>query len=54
DWNGRVLSVRRDDIRGLASMSGVDESTLLERLDRWGALATVARTRPSVRVVPPS
>jgi transcriptional regulator with XRE-family HTH domain len=54
DWNGRVLSVRRDDIRGLASMSGVDEATLLDRLDRWGAIATIARSRPRARVVPPS
>ncbi len=49
DWNGRVLSVRRDDIRGLASMSGVDEATLLERLGRWGALAPVARPRVEAR-----
>lgn len=46
DWNGRILSVRRDDIRGLASISGVDEVTLLERLERWGALAPTGRPRP--------
>jgi transcriptional regulator with XRE-family HTH domain len=51
DWNGRVLSVRRDDIRGLASMSGVDEATLIERLEGWGALATVPRPRSRARLV---
>ena len=30
DWNGRVLSVRRDDIRALCSMLLVDERELLE------------------------
>src|SRR4051812_41074801 len=42
DWNGRVLSVRRDDIRALCSMLLVDERELLERLTGWGALAASA------------
>jgi transcriptional regulator with XRE-family HTH domain len=53
DWNGRVLSVRRDDVRGLASMVGVDEQTLVERLERWGAVADVTRERPPVVFVQP-
>lgn len=39
DWNGRVLSVRRDDVRALASMLRVTEGDLVSRLSRWGALA---------------
>ncbi len=38
DWNGRVLSVRRDDVRALASMLQIGEAELVARLGRWGAL----------------
>jgi transcriptional regulator with XRE-family HTH domain len=38
DWNGRVLSIRRDDVRALGSMLHLDESGLIAQLDRWGVL----------------
>jgi len=38
DWNGRVLSVRRDDVRALSSMLHQSESDLLEKLASWGAV----------------
>ena len=39
DWNGRVLSVRRDDVRALARMHDATEEELIRRLAAWGALA---------------
>ena len=39
DWNGRVLSIRKDDVRALCSMLRVQEPELMQRLDEWGALA---------------
>ena len=39
DWNGRVLSIRRDDVRALCSMMQVDESGLLGQLERGQVLA---------------
>ena len=39
DWNGRVLSIRKDDVRALCSMLQVDEAGLLEMLDRWKVLS---------------
>jgi transcriptional regulator with XRE-family HTH domain len=36
DYNGRVLSVRRDDVRALCAILHVDEAGLLQRLDLWG------------------
>ena len=38
DWNGRVLSVRRDDMRALASMLHMGENELLGKLEGWNAL----------------
>lgn len=38
DWNGRVLSVRRDDVRALSSMLHTNETDLVETLTKWGAL----------------
>jgi len=38
DWNGRVLSVRRDDVRALCSMLHMAESDLTAKLTAWGAL----------------
>jgi hypothetical protein len=38
DYNGRVLSVRRDDLRAICSLLRTDEATTLERLHHWGAL----------------
>jgi transcriptional regulator with XRE-family HTH domain len=40
DWNGRVLSVRRDDLRALCTMLGVDEGGLYQRLDAWGVVVS--------------
>jgi transcriptional regulator with XRE-family HTH domain len=37
DWNGRVLSIRRDDVRALASIMQVTETELVDRLTAWGA-----------------
>lgn len=39
DYNGRVLSVRRDDVRALCAILHVDEPGLIERLDGWGVRA---------------
>ena len=38
DWNGRMLSVRRDDVRALCSMLHTTESELVQRLQGWNAL----------------
>ena len=41
DWNGRVLSVRRDDVRALARMHHASEDELVATLQSWGALAAL-------------
>jgi len=38
DFNGRMLSVRRDDIRALCAISHSTEVELFATLDTWGAL----------------
>jgi transcriptional regulator with XRE-family HTH domain len=38
DYNGRILSVRRDDLRAICSLLRTDEPTTLEQLSQWGAL----------------
>lgn len=38
DWNGRVLSIRKDDVRALSSVLHLDEAELIHRLEGWGAL----------------
>jgi len=38
DYNGRILSVRRDDLRAVCSLLRTDEATTLEQLRKWGAL----------------
>lgn len=38
DWNGRMLSIRRDDVRALCSMLHMDETSLVEQLNAWNAL----------------
>ena len=38
DYNGRVLSVRRDDLRAICSLLRTDEATTLEQLATWGAI----------------
>ena len=42
DWNGRVLSVRRDDVRALARMHDTTEDELVAMLRAWGALTAPA------------
>ena len=44
DFNGRVLSLRRDDLRVLGSLLGLSEPKLLERLAGWGVLSAVEGT----------
>jgi transcriptional regulator with XRE-family HTH domain len=44
DWNGRVLSVRRDDVRALARMHDATEGELVTKLGEWGALAATSST----------
>jgi transcriptional regulator with XRE-family HTH domain len=41
DYNGRVLSVRRDDLRAICSLLRSDETATLEQLRAWGALIEV-------------
>ena len=43
DYNGRILSVRRDDVRALCAILHTDEPGLLERLDSWGVRIADAR-----------
>ena len=38
DWNGRVLSVRRDDVRALCSVLHIAEADFVSKLAAWGAL----------------
>jgi transcriptional regulator with XRE-family HTH domain len=38
DFNGRVLSVRRDDIRALCAIRHSTEAELFDTLTQWGAL----------------
>ena len=38
DWNGRMLSIRRDDVRALASVLHTAEGELIAKLEAWGAL----------------
>ena len=38
DYNGRVLSLRRDDLRLLSSVLQISEAELYERLGNWGVL----------------
>lgn len=38
DFNGRMLSIRRDDIRALCAILHATENELFETLEGWGAL----------------
>jgi transcriptional regulator with XRE-family HTH domain len=38
DFNGRVLSVRRDDVRALCAIVHATEAELFAMLEKWGAL----------------
>ena len=50
DFNGRVLSLRRDDLRVLGSLLGLSEPKLLERLAGWGVLSAVDGTATALDV----
>ncbi len=54
DWNGRVLSVRRDDVRALARMHDATEDELIAKLKGWGALAEPASSGTSVAAPAPA
>jgi transcriptional regulator with XRE-family HTH domain len=43
DFNGRVLSIRRDDVRALCALLDSDEGALFDQLRAWGALAADPR-----------
>ena len=47
DFNGRVLSIRRDDLRAMCSLLRLDEATALETLHTWGALVDPSGPEPS-------
>lgn len=44
DWNGRILSIRKDDVRALGSMLHLEETALLDQLERWGVLVAAGTT----------
>ena len=43
DYNGRVLSIRQEDLRSLAVIYDATPSVLTEQLIGWGVLSTEAR-----------
>jgi transcriptional regulator with XRE-family HTH domain len=45
DYNGRVLSIRRDDLRALAVMYDESPNQLTEQLIEWGVLNPDARAQ---------
>jgi transcriptional regulator with XRE-family HTH domain len=51
DWNGRILSVRRDDVRALCSMLHISETDLVAKLAAWGALMPAAAPLSSEEVI---
>jgi len=53
DFNGRVLSIRRDDVRALCAIVHADEAELFERLRSWGALLGGEPEGPDVVEEPP-
>ena len=38
DYNGRVLTIRRDDLRAICALLQTDISEAVSRLEAWGAL----------------
>jgi transcriptional regulator with XRE-family HTH domain len=42
DFNGRIMSIRRDDVRALCAVSQSTEPELFDRLRGWGALISGA------------
>jgi hypothetical protein len=43
DYNGRVLTIRQDDLRSLAVIYDESPSALTEQLLQWGVLSAVAK-----------
>ena len=43
DYNGRILSIRQEDLRSLAVIYDASPSTLTEQLIGWGVLSADAR-----------
>jgi transcriptional regulator with XRE-family HTH domain len=41
DFNGRVLSIRRDDMRAIASLLDTTAATAMDQLRDWGALVEI-------------
>ena len=50
DYNGRVLSIRHEDMRSLAVIFDASPSTLTEQLISWGVLSSDARRALEMRV----
>jgi len=48
DFNGRVLSIRRDDLRAICAVLHADEGETLRQLDAWDALVSSAPTDEAV------
>jgi transcriptional regulator with XRE-family HTH domain len=48
DWNGRILSIRKDDVRALGSMLHLDEHGLLAQLTAWDVLVTPATSNATI------
>lgn len=44
DFNGRVLSIRRDDLRAICALLQVSVAEAIEQLEVWGALIDSPRT----------
>lgn len=38
DYNGRVLTIRRDDLRAICALLQTDQADAVTRLEAWGAL----------------
>jgi hypothetical protein len=38
DYNGRVLTIRRDDLRAICALLQTDVADAINRLQAWGAL----------------
>jgi hypothetical protein len=38
DYNGRVLTIRRDDLRAICALLQTDVADAVSRLEAWGAL----------------
>ena len=47
DFNGRVLTVRRDDLRAIACILDVTADLAVDRLDGLGVMYTVVATAPA-------